>query len=104
MVNLYTREFFSLARERLSNRLRINVRVAVHVATDPRAEVQDVWYLDTVALIAINSFDGALYVFIKRWNRAIQNIRDEKQYVLKFVRNRHLFSRVFVGLPSGRCQ
>ncbi len=47
-------------------------------------------------------FDGFLQPLIERRNHSVQDIGQEEQSMLGFVRDTHIRLRMLLGLPAGR--
>ena len=90
----------SLPGNSRTNGLCIDVGIAIHVAANPGCEVHDARNFQRAAFFAIDARGCMLNVFVKRRHRPIQNIRDEEQYMLQFIRHRHVLGRVLGGLPA----
>src|SRR6185503_15199225 len=90
----------ALPRERLTNRLRRDVRVAVHVAADPSAELND----DRHAHAALRERvrERALEALVERRHHAIEHVGQEEQHVLGLVAEPYAFVQALDGLPARR--
>ena len=89
-----------LPRQRFTYRLCVDVGIAIHIPANPGSKTHEVWKQHMLAFLAIDAVDGRAYVLVERRHRAVQNVRDEKQYVLELVGDGHRLRRMLVGLPA----
>ncbi len=74
----------ALPRERLPNAFRRDVRIAVHVAADPSAELHDDRYPHAAAF-GKRSCERTLEAFVEWRYDAVEDVGQKEQHVLGFV-------------------
>ena len=89
----------ALARERLPDALRRDVRIAVHIAADPRAELHDDRHAHAAAALWKRGRERALETFVKRRHHAVEHVGEKEHHVLGFVAQANPFVQAFDGLP-----
>jgi hypothetical protein len=92
----------ALPRERVPNRLGRDVRVAVHVAADPSAELDDDRHAHTAPALRKRLRERALEALVERRDHAIEHVGQEEQHVLGFVAQAYAFVQALDGLPPSR--
>jgi hypothetical protein len=92
----------ALPRECLTNRLRRDVRIAVHVAADPSAELDDDRHAHAAAALRERVCERALEAFVERRHHAVEHVGQEEQHVLGLVAKPYAFVQALDGLPARR--
>ena len=88
-----------LARKRLADRLGVDIRVAVHVATDPGPESDDGRDIDGGGGLAIVQHQGLANFLVERRYDVVENLHQIKEDMLTLVRDGEPLPRVVFGLP-----
>ena len=84
----------------LANGLAVHIIVAVHVASHPGAEAQDVGHVQLVHGNRVGRRQRRLQFFIEERHDSVQNVDQVKQHVLAFVGDREVFAGMLLGLPD----
>ncbi|MEZ5979354.1 MAG: hypothetical protein R3F34_14205 [Planctomycetota bacterium] len=87
-------------RERRADRVGADVRVAVHVAADPRREVHDGAFDRDPR--AVRQFERLLELLVQRGDDAVEHLGQEEEHVLDLVRHGGAALELLVGLPGRR--
>ena len=82
--------------------LGVHVRQPVHVAADPRAEMQQLRDLHLPRLVTEDERQRCLDRLVEHRQDVVDDLDEEEEHVLALVRDRQLFARIVRGLPAGR--
>src|SRR6516225_994887 len=88
-----------MARERLADGLGMHVRVAVHVAARPGAEVQDRRQAQRAAAGTVDLLERLGNLLIEGRHHAVQDLHQVEQDLLALIRHREPLARQLLGLP-----
>ncbi len=91
-----------MAGTALADRLGVHVRQSVHVAANPRAEMQQFRDLRIPCFVAENDHQRFLDLFVEDRDDVVDDFDEKEEHVLALVGDRQLFARVVRGLPAGR--
>ena len=88
---------FEVPRERAPHRVRADVRVAIHVAADPRRKAHE-RPVDAHAR-AVHRLDHVFELFVHGRHDAKQHVGQKEQHVLDFLADGGAAGQLFFGLP-----
>ena len=91
-----------LAHERLADRLRVHLGIAVHVAAHPAAEAQDERHARELRRQAEHGLHPERDFLVERRDHAVDDLRQVEERVLALVGDRQAFARMGLGLPARR--
>ena len=89
-----------LAMKRLANRLRVNLRVAVHVAADPAAETEHQRHAVELGRHSEDRLHPEPDLLVERGHDAIDDFREIEQHVLALVADGQPLARMRFRLPA----
>ena len=91
-----------MALQGVADRLAMHIGVAVHVAADPRTEMQNARHVKRLHRHRIGGGECALHLFVEQRHDAIQDLDQVEEHVLPLVGNRERFAWMILGLPDAR--
>ena len=101
ILEIAVEDHLLLPGERLADRLGVNVRVAVHVATDPGAEAQDGGQLDGVRGHAVMLLERLRDLLVEGRHDAIEDLDQIEEHLLALIAHGQPLARQLLGLPGG---
>ncbi len=74
-----------MPRAALADRLGVDVRQPVHIAADPRAEMQDLWHPHVLRRLAIDRRERILDRLVERRDDLVDHLDQKEEHVLALV-------------------